>query len=1220
LNGVHGKFTGRQSNMVGPLTNVETDSVVVLDAAAILQLELAGIKLIEASAGTGKTHTIADLYLRHILDGRLTSQILVVTYTNAATEELRGRVQDRIYQALALINPDLQGKAAGNAEGFLSLWQAQWLNLDSEQQETQRNRLQLALRSFDEACISTIHSFCQRSLQEHALAGNQLFESELLSDDEALWEDALKDWWRRLSYDLDRDTWLLVHNSLGSLQKLTGALLQLRNKPSARLLPESRDDLATLLARPRQIARQLHRLAPEWIRQKAELTEIIRDSKALSRTKTLPYHPANLDAWLDAADLFFNARDPGTLFDRFEFLGAPWLHQHSKPTQRGKDPRLEHDFFQALGEVAMSWDEFRRHIGPLLRIDALRKTSEQVRDSKRELAVLAFQDQLNLLLEALQAGAGKTLAQQLRQQYPVAMIDEFQDTDAIQYRIFELIYQADGDNSLTLIGDPKQAIYSFRGGDIFTYMQARRLPTIKRYSLQVNWRSQPDLVQAVNTLFSFRPDAFVYPDSIDFRAVEANPANQRYRLLVNQQPVPAMALWQLPLTEQNDTHSRADMRELINQAIVIEISELLQGAASIDGRPVNSGDIAILVRQASEGQALARVLRQHGIRAVTIGRDSVFHSDEARGLYDLLLAVAQCNDSLVAARSLASNLLQLDYQEIAAIVDDDRAWQRWLEDLSELQQLWQRQGFIAMFQALLQRFDITRHLALLENSERRITNLLHLAELLQQQSLLAAGLSPLLRWFEDQFEASGAEDAELRLEDDEMLVKIVTIHKAKGLQYPIVFVPFLWSCKPVDKNGPLYYHDADLAACIDLGSDASNEHWLIAEKERLAEDLRLLYVALTRARSRLYLAWGTAGSESRAGFANQTALAYLLHSRQTHADLDSSPADGFADDMDIDADLQRLVDASAGCIERIELPVIEAPLTWKQANREVPTPRLASFARSQPTQWRINSFTALTRSVHQPASRGNRAGDADPILEFPAGSQVGLLLHSLLENLDFQGDIDHQCAPLLNRFMPQSGVADDHRPTLLHWLKQILQTPLDGISLSLNRITNPDRLNELSFDFALDHIDFATLNQFMQSRFEQPLQALGGAEFRGLITGVIDLVFEYQGRYYLADYKSNYLGSQLQDYSSPRLQQAMLDRRYDLQSLLYVLALHRLLAQRIPDYDYERHFGGSYYLFLRGMRPDHGPRYGVFFERPEVTTIERFDELFRFTPLQVADA
>jgi len=244
------------------------DSVAVLDAAALLRLELAGNRLIEASAGTGKTHTIADLYLRHILAGRLTSEILVVTYTNAATEELRGRVRDRLYQALALIDAGSADDVAADAEGLLALWHAQWSSLDSAEQVTQRDRLQLALRSFDEACISTIHSFCQRSLQEHALAGNQLFETELLSDDRELWEAALKDWWRRLSYGLERDAWLPVHDSLGSLQQLTGELLQLRDKPALKLLPESPDDLATLLARPRQIVRQLHRLAPQWRRDK----------------------------------------------------------------------------------------------------------------------------------------------------------------------------------------------------------------------------------------------------------------------------------------------------------------------------------------------------------------------------------------------------------------------------------------------------------------------------------------------------------------------------------------------------------------------------------------------------------------------------------------------------------------------------------------------------------------------------------------------------------------------------------------------------------------------------------------------------------------------------------------------------------------------------------------------------------------------------------------
>ena len=1203
------------------LTSAE--SISLLDSQTILTLELDGIKLIEASAGTGKTHTIADLYLRHILAGRLTSQILIVTYTNAATEELRGRIQNRLYQALTLITDQTRA-----ADGILLLWRKQWQTLDSEQQRIQLGRLQLALRSLDEASISTIHSFCQRSLQEHALSGNQFFESELLSDDSLLWEAAIRDWWRRLSYDMDRDSWVLLHKNLGSVEKLTKVLLELRNKPSARLLPHADEDLAVLLARPRQIAADLHRLASRWLDQKAQIVEILRDTKVLSRAKKLPYHLDNLDTLIDAADYFFNAAEVSALFDNFEYLGALTMQQNSKPSQIGKDSRLDHDFFNAVGEVVECWQAFSQAFAPMLRIDALHRVSQAVLERKRKMATLSFQDQLSLLLEALQSDSGATLAKSLQQQYPVAMIDEFQDTDSIQYRIFNHIYQhiddLAGNTSLTLIGDPKQAIYSFRGGDIFTYMQARKLSSVERYSLNTNWRSQPELVHAVNTLFTSRDDAFVFADSIDFHAVDSIPDNDRYRLLFNQHPTPAMTLWQLPQLPQQENYSRAAMRELINQAIVGEINGLLEaareGKASINGKPVESGDIAILVRQASEGHALSRLLREHGIRTVTIGRDSVFKSDEAQGLYKLLLAIAECQNPVIAAGSMASSLLHLDYREIAAIIDDDHSWQSWLEGLFALQGLWERQGFIAMFQSLLQRFDITRQLTQLDNSERRITNLLHLAEILQQQSQTTVGLSPLLGWFHEQFQASSGEDSELRLEDDEALIKIVTIHKAKGLQYPIVFVPFLWSCRPIDRNQPIYFHDKDLAACIDLGSTDADQNWLTAEKERLAEDLRLLYVAVTRARSRLYLAWGQAGGQKKPGFANQTALAYLLHSRQTPHDLDAAMADGFPADMEFTADLQTLVRRSDSTIECQPLPGQQSSLALYHDDTSTEALRLSSFTPGQSTQWRVNSFTALTRAVHQPPSRATRPTGQDPILDFPAGSHVGLLLHSLLENLDFEGDIAAQCAPLFSRFLPQAGLSIEHQQTLTLWLKNILETPLDGNALALNCIANQHRLNELAFDFALDYLDLSALNQFMQARVKQPLQIVTGADFRGLLTGVIDLVFQYQGRYYLADYKSNLLGNDLDDYTVDKLGQAILDRRYDLQSLIYALALHRMLQQRLPDYDYDKHFGGSYYLFLRAMRPRQGVRYGVHFERLDETEMDEFDALFRFTPPRSPDA
>jgi len=1196
----------------------KASSVTNLDARAILDLDLDGIKLIEASAGTGKTHTIADLYLRHILAGRQTSQILIVTYTNAATEELRGRIRKRLYDALNLF----EQASAGKDELFQLLLQ-QRQDLDATTRKIQLGRLQLAIRSMDEASISTIHSFCQRSLQENALSGNQLFDSELLTNDDHLWEAAIKDWWRRQTYTPDNATWQLIHRQLPDLNSLITTLLELRNKPAAKLLPADQEGIAGLLKQARHITSSLHQLAPLWWQHQSDIIRVLSNSKVLSRAVKLPYHPQRVDAFLEAADKFFNAVEVVSAFENFEYLGSEWLEQNSKPSKKGQDPELEHEFFQAINPIAKSWQALANAIAPQLLADAYHAASRQVLGKKREIAALAFQDQLALLLQALESSSGASLAKRLRQQYPVAMIDEFQDTDTIQYQIFKVIYMSAETVSLTLIGDPKQAIYSFRGGDIFTYMQARQLPGVELFGLQTNWRSQPNLVQAINTLFSHRPDAFVYRDSIPFSTVSSVTQNEDHELRLQGQAATAMTLWQLPVDERNDSYSREDMRELINHAVVTEIADLLEKsdrqAATIAGRAVQSGDIAILVRQASEGQALSRALHQHGIRTVTIGRDSVFKSEEARGLYDLLLAISQYRNPAVASRSLASSLLNLDYRQIAAVIDDDTAWQRWVDGLDELQQLWERHGFIAMFHSMLHKFAITSHLTRQDSNERRITNLLQLAELLQQQSSITGAMVPLLSWFVEQFDEDGNEDAELRLEDDEALVKIITIHKSKGLQYPIVFVPFLWSCRQVDRAKAVYFHDAELTPCVDLGSAEFEQHWLIAEKERLAEDVRLLYVALTRARSRVYLAWGKAGSPAKPGYANRTALAYLLHSQQTPQDLEITVPDGFPADMDLATDLQSLVESSAASIELLPLPQDDLSSVFRPRGLKLPAAQLATFSRPYTPQWRINSFTALTRGIHQPATIGNLVSEGDPILDFPAGSHVGLLIHSLLENIDFQQDIEQQCGQLLPRFLPRAGIPVEYETTLTSWLTQIVSTPLNGAAMALNEISNRQRLNELDFDFALDHLDIDALNQFLQSLSPLPLQAVSSPEFGGLITGVIDLVFEYQGRYYLADYKSNLLGSSLQDYRPENLQQAMLGRRYDLQALLYAVALHRLLAVRLPDYTYARHFGGCYYLFLRAMRPQHGNRFGVHFDRPEPKTIQRLDQLMKFSPLEMVE-
>ena len=649
--------------------------------------------------------------------------------------------------------------------------------------------------------------------------------------------------------------------------------------------------------------------------------------------------------------------------------------------------------------------------------------------------------------------------------------------------------------------------------------------------------------------------------------------------------------------------------------IVHRLKSLLskENPATINTRPIESGDIAILVRTAGEGQALAAVLQSEGIACVTIGNENVFDSDEARGLYQLLIAIAGFDDPATARLSLASSLLSFDYRKIAGVIDHDREWQDWLDRLTELNEIWQQRGFIAMFQHLLYQLDLTSSFSQQRNGERRLTNLLHLADLLQQQSVGLPGVNALLTWFRHQFEQPVNATMELRLESDEALVKIVTIHKSKGLQYPVVFVPFLWTCRPVSQTPPVYFHDEQMQPVFDLGTEQLAAHRQIAEQARLAEDLRLLYVALTRAKSRVYLAWGEAGDARKPGYASETALAYLLHSKQEPDELGRVPVNGFPDDMDFERDLQNLVAGSEGTIMVEPLPRQPA------SNHTDPAPlpergTLALFTRQLKRPWRINSFSGLTRHIHQTGSPGSQSLPADPVLAFPAGSHVGLLLHSVLEHLDFTGDIADQCQTLLPERLEAAGISGDtEQKTLVGWLEQIVATPLNHDGLALNRISGDSRLNELPFDFSLDCLKPDRLNSLFQSFTEHPLQPVNSIEFGGLITGVIDLVFEFNGRFYLADYKSNYLGASLDEYHPDRLRTAIFERRYDLQSMLYSLALHRYLQARLPGYQFSQHFGGSFYLFLRGMRPDQNTAYGVYFESPTEARIQALEKLFEFT-------
>ena len=1219
--------------------SIASQLTAVLTATQTLRLPLSGVKLIEASAGTGKTYAISNLYLRYVLAGRKVSEILVVTFTNAATEELRGRIRERLNEALRSF--DLLEESP--EDEFLGLL-LQDLRERSEGQRLEVTaRLRLAVRSMDEATIYTINGFCQRALTDHAFSSGQPFELELVSDDDELWEAALKDWWRTAAYELGATEVRLFLAELGSLPQFLKAQRALREARDKQVLPQCDEDMAGLYARWRALLQPLQRLSQLWQARADELCNILMVSPGLSRrVKKGGYKTDELAASLAHLDQYFSDTDLLAIPDELKLLSAGYFKDYllKKP-----DPALADPFFHECQVVVSEMNLLRRRF----RISALQEATATARARLERVKALtrtiSFHDQLTRLHDALHGPTGAELAHALQHSFPVAMIDEFQDTDRIQYRIFRHLYlqapltneaNVDKPSGLIMIGDPKQAIYSFRGGDIFAYADARADARENRYTLDTNWRSVPALVRAVNCFFMCRQAPFVYDDTIEFQPVL--PANKKHEpLLENGKEVSPMTLWRIPAGEDGTPLSPASIRALVSARVADEIACLLrtngQGIttlsrstpassalipAKLGDKALLAGDVAVLVRTNNEGAAVRAALLSRGLSAVTVGRDKVFQSDEARGLELLLTAVVHYNDRSVLRTALSSNLLGLDYVAMARIIDDPVRWLQWTERVQTLHKLWLQKGFMSMFQALLQAtlpdLQIGLQLAVLPFAERRLTNVMHLGELLQQTSRNHPGMESLLHWCREQISDSAEAETELRLESDEALVKIVTIHASKGLEYPVVFVPFLWACRPRDKNDSIAFHDASGVACLDLGSENAEQHLLLAEKERLAEDIRLAYVALTRARAKVYLAWGAA--QDQHAHTSRTALAWLLHSSQTPADLESSfpKAEMAAEQMTMA--LECLVAAGGGSIVVEEWPADSAdsaadvttlPMRPGQGSTIELHPE--SFTGSIANDWRITSYSSLTRDIHQAPHAGSNAVSNDAILSFAAGSHVGLFLHHLLENLDFQGDIQKQGVALNMRFAPRFGFdARRQQDTIVNWLANIVQTPLNEAGLRLSQLSHRQRLNELEFDFAIDHVRVDALNRVLNDSAGTALSPVTVEDFRGVITGIIDLVFEHEGRFYIADYKSNLLGTQLTDYTPDKLRKAIFDRRYDLQYLIYVLALHRYLRLRLRDYDYSRHMGGVYYLFLRGLRPGSGSRFGVYHELPARALIETLDE------------
>ena len=1185
----------------------------------LLQSPLSGTHLIDASAGTGKTYTISALVVRLLLESKLPlAEILVVTFTEAAAEDLKRRIRQKVRQAI-------QAFVSGNSE---DLFLARLVAGTDDRQESLR-LLTLALSCFDEAAVFTIHGFCQRVLAEYSLESGVLFDSELVTDLRDLLREIGEDFFRLNLYEATPLTsaFLLKRFTPATLLQKLG---NIHAREDIRIVPEDRSNewRAELPGAEAEYHEAFRAAAVAWPGERERVTAILLESPALNRNR---YRPESVSNWLAALSaLLAGPLPPPVLFEQFDRFTPDVL---AAATKKGQILE-ESPFFSLCARLAEAQVRLRKCLSGLalsLEVAWIPYARTELARRKARLRVHSFDDLLTFLHRALAGERGQRLAGSLRSQYRAAMIDEFQDTDPVQYEIFTSIF-AVPERLLCLIVDPKQAIYSFRGADIFAYIRAVR-DIDNRFTLRENYRSRPDLIRAVNAVFGLSREPFVFKE-ISFE--EAKPAAREDEpLLIDRIEARPFRLWVAKRLEEGQTAniSKEEGRRMILSWLQEEIRRLLdlgrKGRARRGDRNLSPGDLAVLVRTNREARMVQEGLAAVGVASVLNSSESLFASREAVEVHLILLALAERNNRRRIRAALATRLFEVDAERLDLFAEEDESLGAWFDRFGEYHQLWVRQGFVVMFSYLLLREGVRERLLTRPGGERSLTNVLHLQEVLHraagERRLGVTGLGHYLGEKIAGAEENPAEELQLRLASDSALVQIVTIHKSKGLQYPVVFCPFCWEGSRLllqegrsgKEHRPGYqFHEEErpFQPVLDLGSDRVDENRILALREEAAENLRLLYVALTRASHVCYLAWGPFSG------AGTSPLAYLLHGW----DREPEPTWGIdlllgRSDHDLEGELEELVKRADGGIDlTFRRFADEVPPLPSEPNRFRVTSR--HFVGEVRADWRIESFSSLHRGGGpdiramgtdirvREEPRTDEAGYFAEIMNFPAGPGPGTFLHELLEKLDFRESRPEERNALIRERLAASGYDLRWEKGLAVMLKDLLNTGLtpDDNGLILATIERRERLNELEFYFPLESVDQVSLRRLLADLG----LSLEPGVLRGMMKGYIYLVFRYGQHYFIVDWKSNHLGWDLAAYAENRLPTVMAREGYNLQYLIYTVALHRYLGSRLPGYSYEEHFGGVFYIFLRGVRQTAGPAFGIFRDKPDVGLIRSLTGCF----------
>ena len=1080
-------------------------------------VKLENSNLIEASAGTGKTFSIAIIVLRLIVEQNMSiKQILMVTFTKAAVAELESRIREFIREAYRYTQDSNYKPEESQIKKVID-------NVDKSISKAKiKDRLYGANLMLDETAIYTIHSFCQKTLSEFAFETQQLFTNDVLDDQSEIIEKAVNKYWREKITTLPVSH-LVKLQSVGLSKDVLSETVEkaLRGK---QFIYKSDLDISLSFANVDKQTEKIERVL-ERFNQK------FKDSEE-SKTDYIEKAGAN----------------PRKSFLHLNTSPEEFLDQLIEKQDVGYVPQK----FPELLAIALTYDEelnkVQNAINDILYFyygSAIEGVETYVDNTKHRLSIMTYDDLIGNLHKAVMGTNQDLLKTELQKKYRAVFIDEFQDTDKAQYEIFDTLFGKS--RTLFYIGDPKQAIYSFRGADIDTYITASNR-TSNAFTMKSNYRSTPNLIGAMNQFFTLVENPF-------------NDKNICYDKVENGKKISELQL------DGNDVKALAFMKcktkSEIAEQTAFYISELLINDYKIKDRKIIPSDIGVLVRSKLEGREIKNQLNRLGIPSVTLDDSKVMDSEESQLIYYVLKASLETSNSNIN-RALLSHLTKVSKDDLLYGNKEQH-----LINFKNINKEWERNSVLGALEKFYKLYRSKQNILSLDNGERMITNLLQIGELLHRKEL-EEKLSPeeLLNALHNILDGQSNTGDEFvqRIESDDDAVKIVTIHKSKGLAYNIVFAPHLdFSSEPKSGHTFIEYKNDKKAACFSLyKSDAEKE---IYSEQTEQENRRLIYVALTRAVYKNYIFSIIKGKSS--------------------------------------GSIKPFIDA----IEENEyfeeiIPIDEIGDRYSPPVPDKKKPAL-DFTRMVKKDWSVLSYSQISNAhigfEATPKDDWETAYSKFVFSELPKGPIAGNFMHDLFENSDFTAkyftDVIESVSPKYANIYKEEAL--DNYNALI---ENVLNSNYGNTNFKLSEIKNNKKLPELEFYFELSNFSADKINS-LTKLVDVEIQRFD----KGMMYGFIDLFFEHEGQYYILDWKSNFLGNNIEDYAQENIEKAMRGNNYHLQYLIYTVAVKRFLELKIPNFNYDKQFGGVFYVFLRGCRS--GEPSGIFYTKPEKDLIDKLDAL-----------